>query len=118
MALWGDGGLVLGFGTALIGRQGIWICTAAVEGTVHRHLEYQLAFLHASDPQLHALIEAIKDEELGHLHHAEDRIVTHAAWARVLHSVVAGATEAVIWLSTWGDSNRMKRDLDASKAQS
>src|ERR1700721_2962618 len=31
MALWSNGGLVLGFLTALLGRQGIWICTAAVE---------------------------------------------------------------------------------------
>lgn len=115
MALWGNGGLVLGFGTALLGRQGIWICTAAVEGTVHRHLEDQLVFLHTSDPQLHALIDGIKDEELGHLHHAENRIVTQALWARALHRVVAGATEAVIWLSTWGDSNRMKRELKMAK---
>jgi len=39
MALWGNGGYVLGFLTALIGRQGIWVCTAAVESAVHRHLQ-------------------------------------------------------------------------------
>src|SRR5512139_3215068 len=45
MSLWGNGGLVLGFLTALLGRQGIWICTAAVEAAVHRHLDDQLFYL-------------------------------------------------------------------------
>jgi ubiquinone biosynthesis monooxygenase Coq7 len=115
MALWGNGGFVLGFGTALLGRQGVWICTAAVEGAVHRHLEDQLGFLRERDAELHSLIDSIKAEELGHLHHAEERITTRAAWARVLHCAISGATDAVIWLSTWGDSTRMARELAAAK---
>jgi ubiquinone biosynthesis monooxygenase Coq7 len=115
MALWGNGGFVLGFGTSLFGRQGIWICTAAVEGAVHRHLEDQLGFLRGRDPELHDLIDGIKVEELRHLHHAEDRITTRAAWARLLQAVISGATDAVIWLSTWGDSTRMARELAAAK---
>src|SRR4029079_12619982 len=55
MSLWGNGGFVLGFLTALMGRQGIWICTAAVEAAVHRHLGDQLQFLSERDPELHAL---------------------------------------------------------------
>jgi len=38
MALWALGGSVLGFATALLGRQRIWTCTAAAEEAVHRHL--------------------------------------------------------------------------------
>ncbi|MBB3524844.1 ubiquinone biosynthesis monooxygenase Coq7 [Rhizobium sp. BK456] len=44
MAFWSLGGSVLGILTALGGRNMIWICTQAVESTVHRHLEDQLAF--------------------------------------------------------------------------
>src|SRR4029450_8182760 len=44
ISLWGNGGLILGFFTSLLGRQGIWICTAAVESTVHKHLDDQLIF--------------------------------------------------------------------------
>jgi ubiquinone biosynthesis monooxygenase Coq7 len=44
MAFWSLGGLLLGFLTALGGRNMVWICTEAVESTVHRHLEDQLAF--------------------------------------------------------------------------
>ena len=42
MSLWSLGGWLLGFLTALAGRQAIWICTAAVEAAVHRHLDDQL----------------------------------------------------------------------------
>ena len=111
MSLWGNGGWLLGFATALLGRQGIWICTAAVEGAVHRHLEDQLHFLEARDADLHRLICAIQEEELSHLHHAEDRIVSKARWSRLLHASISRVTDAVIWLSTWGGSTRMAREL-------
>ncbi|MGI9406086.1 MAG: demethoxyubiquinone hydroxylase family protein [Hyphomicrobiaceae bacterium] len=111
MALWGNGGFVLGFLTALLGRQGIWICTAAVEAAVHRHLEDQLYFLRDKDPALHSLIEDIKEEELSHLHHAEERITPERPGTRALNTIVTGATDIAIWLSTWGDSTKMAREL-------
>jgi ubiquinone biosynthesis monooxygenase Coq7 len=117
MSLWGNGGLVLGFLTALMGRQGIWICTAAVEAAVHRHLDDQLAFLRGRDPELEALIHCIQDEELGHLNHARARIATRAAWANRLRAVITVCTDAVIWLSTWGESSRMAQDLRAARAR-
>jgi ubiquinone biosynthesis monooxygenase Coq7 len=118
MSLWGNGGLVLGFLTALMGRQGIWICTAAVEAAVHRHLDDQLAFLRGRDPELEALIHSIQAEELGHLDHARARIVTKAAWAGGLRAIITVCTDAVIWLSTWGESSRMAQDLRVARASS
>jgi 3-demethoxyubiquinol 3-hydroxylase len=114
--LWGNGGLVLGFLTALIGREGIWVCTAAVEGTVHKHLDDQLFFLRDKDPALHSLIAAIQDEELHHLNYAAERIVSRSWWVRPLSAFIGAATEMVIWLSTWGDSTKMARELAAAKA--
>ncbi|KKJ76563.1 ubiquinone biosynthesis protein UbiB [Kiloniella litopenaei] len=111
MALWGNGGFVLGFATALLGRQGVWLCTAAVEKTVHHHLEDQLFFLKDRDPALFSLIKDIQQEELSHLHHAEDHITTNSLWARVLTRSIALATNAVMWLSTWGDSSKMAKSL-------
>jgi 3-demethoxyubiquinol 3-hydroxylase len=111
MSLWGNGGLVLGLLTSLLGRQGIWICTAAVEAAVHRHLEDQLRFLHDRDESLHSLILSIQKEEVAHLHHAQERIATDGPWARLLTAFVSASTETVIWLSTWGDSSKMSRQL-------
>lgn len=87
MSLWGNGGYVLGFTTALMGRQGIWICTSAVEGTVHRHLDDQLAFLRDKDADLFGLIQSIQTEEASHLAHADAHISHNGPVARVLRGM-------------------------------
>jgi ubiquinone biosynthesis monooxygenase Coq7 len=114
MALWSWGGWLLGFLTALMGRQAIWICTAAVEAAVHHHLDDQLHFLERRDAELCAIILSIRAEELAHLHHAQQRITSTGPGSRVLHRLITFATDAVIWLSTWGDSTRMARALRAA----
>ena len=111
MPFWGYGGWLLGFVTALLGRQAIWVCTAAVEEAVHRHLDDQLAYLTGRDAELHGIISAIRVEELSHLHHAEAQIVSSAAPYRLLRWSISHATDTLIWLSTWGDSTRMRADL-------
>jgi len=115
MALWGNGGYVLGFLTALMGRQGIWVCTAAVESAVHRHLQDQLHFLRDRDPELRQLVLAIQEEELSHLYHAEARIAARGLWSRALGAFISWSTDVAIWLSTWGDSTRMARELAAAR---
>lgn len=114
MALWGNGGLVLGFLTGLLGRRGIWVCTAAVEAAVHRHLDDQLYFLKDRDSDLYDLIKSIQIEELAHLHYAEERIGKASGRSRLLNALITASTDAVIWLSTWGDSTRMARELSAA----
>ena len=111
MSLWSWGGWLLGFLTALLGRQAIWVCTSAVEEAVHRHLDEQLEFLHARDAGLRDIILSIREEELAHLHHAEAQITVSRRVDRFLRGLITVATETVIWFSTWGDSARMARDL-------
>jgi len=116
MGFWSSGGLILGFATALLSRQGIWICTAAIEAAVHRHLDDQLYFVRERDPQLHVLIESIKAEELQHLKAAEERIAANTRWSRFLTVVIATATDVAIWLSTSGDSEKMAKELAAARS--
>src|SRR5262249_12588819 len=103
MSLWSTGGWLLGFLTALGGRQGIWVCTAAVEAAVHRHLDDQLHFLAARDGDLHALILSIREEELSHLRHAQSQLPELGPARRGLHAAISAVTDLLIWLSTWGD---------------
>jgi ubiquinone biosynthesis monooxygenase Coq7 len=117
MSPWSWGGWLLGFLTALMGRQAIWICTAAVEAAVHRHLDDQLHFLQSRDLELRDVILSIRVEELAHLHHAEERIEAKGPGPGALRRLITVATDAVIWLSTWGDSSRMARDLRAAAAR-
>lgn len=116
MSLWSWGGWLLGFLTALTGRQSIWICTAAVEAAVHRHLDDQLHFLEDRDAGLCTIIESIREEELAHLHHAEAQIAHPGRAQRALYGLISAVTDVVIWLSTWGDSARMARDLQRARA--
>lgn len=115
MQFWSWGGWLLGFLTALLGPQGIWACTAAVEAAVHHHLDDQLFFLANRDHDLHSIILAIREEELAHLHHAEEQLKSPGPALNLLRSLISIATDVLIWLSTWGDSNRMTRALEAAK---
>lgn len=115
MALWSLGGFVLGAATALMGQRMVWICTEAVESTVHRHLQDQLRFLAARDPQLHGLILSIQEQELAHLHEAERRQTSKGALRAAVLPVIGFLTEVMIWLSTWGDSSWMKSEMAAAK---
>lgn len=112
MSLWGNGGLILGLMTALMGRRSIWICTAAVEATVHRHLLDQLFFLKTRDTELYALIDGIKAEELEHLAHATEQMGASTVGSRFLNATISNITDAVIWLSTWGDSAKMAKEFN------
>ena len=116
MSLWSWGGWALGFLTSLIGKRGVWTCTAAVEAAVHRHLEDQLNFLSGRDAELGDIIASIQEEELSHLHHAESQIETGDFRGGFLYRIISIATDAVIWLSTWGDSTKMARDLQSLRA--
>jgi ubiquinone biosynthesis monooxygenase Coq7 len=111
MYLWSMGGWVLGGASALFGPNLIWACTEAVEDTVHHHMADQLAFLKSRDPDLHDLIEGIRAEEESHLDLARQQKTRNTMVTRIFETVVRGSVELVIWLSTWGDSTRMRRDL-------
>src|SRR5262245_41104345 len=111
ISLWSTGGALLGLLTALTGRQGIWTCTAAVEAAVHRHLDDQLGFLATRDRDLYDAIRDIRVEELSHLHHAERQLQPPNLYHPALRRLSSAPTDLMIWLSPWGDSARMARDL-------
>lgn len=110
-ALWSSGGAILGFGTALLGQTGIMICTAAVERTVHEHLNEQITYLETRDPPLAQIIAAVKIEEDQHLDYAAARHDADRAVAKLVDRFVAMTTEVLIWLATRGDSVRLRRAL-------
>lgn len=114
MAFWSLGGFVLGFVTALLGQRMIWICTEAVESAVHRHLEDQLRYLEPRDADLKALIASIQSEELSHLHEAQARRGAVGPVQVGAVSFIGVVTDLLIWLSTWGDSTRMAREMKSA----
>ncbi len=113
MFVWSFGGAALGALTAACGRTGIYVCTAAVERTVHKHLVEQIAFLDRADPPLAAIVRDILVEEDQHLAHAEAHHNTRGLFAGALSALVSAATETLIFISTRGDSLRLKSALAA-----
>ncbi|MGB3315070.1 MAG: demethoxyubiquinone hydroxylase family protein [Albidovulum sp.] len=111
MWLWSMGGWLLGFFCAALGPRAIWVCTEAVEKNVHRHLADQLSYLRGHDAELHDLIDSIREEEEGHVALALENRGDESALTRLLAKSIDIAVNSVIWLSTWGDSARMRRDL-------
>jgi ubiquinone biosynthesis monooxygenase Coq7 len=108
MFVWSFGGAALGAITAACGRTGIYVCTAAVERTVHRHLVEQIAFLDRADPALAEIVRAILVEEDEHLAHAEAHHNKRGVFARMLSVFVEAATETLIFVSTRGDSLKLR----------
>ena len=111
LPLWGLGGSVLGLLTVGLGRNAVLTCTEAVERSVHRHLDQQLAWLVERDPALAQTIREIQCEELGHLTFAVNSRTADGWGLQALDRLVTAATEVLIWLSTYGASARMARDL-------
>ena len=109
MWIWAVGGGVLGLVTGLLGREAILACTRAVEETVHRHLDDQIRWATGRDDGLRQTIEDIRVEELAHIRYANDqRVGADFGW---LERVISVSTEALIWMSTRGDSSRLVQQL-------
>jgi ubiquinone biosynthesis monooxygenase Coq7 len=109
MWIWAVGGALLGLITGLLGREAILACTEAVEETVHRHLDDQIRWATNRDEGLRKIIEEVRVEELAHIQHATDhRTGAGFVW---LERLISSATEALIWLSTRGDSARLAHQL-------
>lgn len=115
MWLWGLGGATLGLMTGIVGRTGVFVCTEAVERTVHHHLTDQLAWLKGQDTELENVIADIQAQEVGHLEWAAKRRPGNTVFGTLLDRGVTGTVEALIWLSTQGESARLSRDLRAKK---
>ncbi|MEO8375872.1 MAG: demethoxyubiquinone hydroxylase family protein [Sphingomonas bacterium] len=94
----GLGGFVLGAVTGLLGRDAIAATTRAIETVVLRHMQEQVAELDGIDPQAVTALRDIIGDEQAHHDASEARLGRGAIWSAILDPVVAGSTEAVIWM--------------------
>ena len=118
LSAWRIGGAALGRMTALLGPSAVMVCTAAVERTVHAHMQDQARFLDGCDPKLAKLVREIQAEEEAHLAYAEARQYRVSIFATALSAIVSAATETLIAISTRGDSVRLTQALQALRNSS
>jgi ubiquinone biosynthesis monooxygenase Coq7 len=89
----------LGALTGLAGGGAIAATTVAIERVVLRHMHEQLATLAIADAAAAATLRDVIDDEQSHHDRSVARLPrSGGAWARVIDPIVAGSTEAVIWL--------------------
>jgi len=96
--LCGLGGYVLGFSTALFGRNAIAATTVAVERVVLAHLKLQLKILEGQDEAAVDAITKIVAEEQQHHDCSAAHVAERKIWSKLLTPVVSASTESVIWL--------------------
>lgn len=109
--LWVAGGFLLGLVSVLGGRRGVYACTAAIEQAVHGHLAEQAAYLTGRDDALAELIADILQEEIEHMREGEKGFDPDCAAAAGFTGMVRSATDALVWLATFGDSSRLRKSL-------
>ncbi len=92
------GGLALGVGTGLLGRDAIAATTVAIERVVLRHLHDQVAALATLDASATATLLKIIGEEQEHHDISEAHLPPSSWWTKIIGPAVSACTEAVIWL--------------------
>ncbi len=103
--LWHVAGFALGAATALLGEKAAMACTEAVEEVIDAHYSRQLETLEAlaaegkAEPELAALIEQFRAEEIEHRDTAREAGAQEAPAYPALSQGVKTATRAAIWLS-------------------
>jgi ubiquinone biosynthesis monooxygenase Coq7 len=97
--LWRVAGYALGMGTALLGEQAAFACTAAVEEVIDAHYTAQLAELGERDPELKSTVEDFRAEEAQHRQLALDHGAEQAPGYRLLSAAIKAGCRVAIKLS-------------------
>ena len=98
--IWRVAGYALGAASARLGPEAAMACTVAVEEVIDDHYAEQTERLGADDPELKAVIEKFRADEITH----RDTALRHDAEAApaypLLTAFVKAASRGAIWLST------------------
>lgn len=111
--VWTAAASMLGWGTAVLGREAAMACTEAVETEIGTHYNEQVRVLldwarkceergESLGPELEGMVgelRRIRDEELEHLDHAVENDAKSARPYELLTEVIRGGCRGAIWVS-------------------
>jgi ubiquinone biosynthesis monooxygenase Coq7 len=97
--LWHIAGFALGAGTALLGREAAMACTVAVEEVIDEHYARQAARLGADEPELKAMIDEFRAEELEHRDLGLAEGAEQAPAYDLLKGTIKAGSRLAIWLA-------------------
>ncbi|KAL9613062.1 MAG: hypothetical protein Q9167_002361 [Letrouitia subvulpina] len=111
--IWTAAATILGWSTALLGREAAMACTEAVETEIGSHYNGQirvlLQYIREAEEKgedvgdeirdLIGTLKRIRDEELEHLDHAVEEDAREAKGWPLLNNIVRGGCRGAIWIS-------------------
>jgi ubiquinone biosynthesis monooxygenase Coq7 len=97
--IWHAAGFALGAASALMGEKAAMACTEAVEEVIDAHYTRQIEELGESEPEIKALLEEFRAEEIQHRDTAREAGAAEAPGYEALSRGVKSATKLAIWLS-------------------
>ena len=96
---WHVAGFALGAGSALMGPRAAMACTAAVEEVIEEHYQGQSDALGDTEPELKAVIDEFRADEIGHKESALEAGAENAPGYPILSAAVKTGSRLAIWLS-------------------
>jgi ubiquinone biosynthesis monooxygenase Coq7 len=98
--LWHVAGFALGAATALLGEKAAMACTVAVEEVIDEHYAAQSAQLGSEEPELKAVIDEFRQDELVHRDEGLAHGAEEAPGYELLRAAIKTGSRLAIWLST------------------
>lgn len=98
--IWHAAGFALGAATALLGEKAAMACTVAVEEVIDEHYAAQAEALGDDEPEIKAVIEEFRQDELGHRDEGLAHGAAEAPGYELLTAGIKAASRLAIWLST------------------
>tara|TARA_B100000686_G_scaffold279069_1_gene299476 strand:- start:2004 stop:2537 length:534 start_codon:yes stop_codon:yes gene_type:complete len=99
LPLWDVMGVVLGFGTVMIGKKAAMLCTASVEEVIEDHYKNQIKKLGNDEMKLKAKIEKFKEDEVNHKNIAYDSGATNKGFYSIMDKVIKTGSRIAITIS-------------------
>ena len=99
LPLWDVMGVVLGFGSALLGKKAAMLCTASVEEVIEDHYQNQLKKLGNDEKDLKTKIEKFKGDEINHKNIAYEAGATNKGIYYIMDKVIRTGSRIAINIS-------------------
>ncbi len=99
LPVWDVMGVVLGFGTAMLGKKAAMLCTASVEEVIEDHYQNQLKKLGNDEKDLKTKIEKFKSDESNHKNTAYESGATNKGIYSIMDKIIRTSSRIAITIS-------------------
>jgi len=99
LPLWDVMSIVLGFGSALLGKKATMLCTASVEEVIDVHYQNQLKKIGNDEKDLKKKIEKFKEAEIKHKNIAYESGATTKGFYSIMDKIIRTGSRIAITIS-------------------